>query len=227
MNIQLQNKCSQHARVCVSGGTAMQVPPWGSVSLELDMYPLQITIRNNCESFCKGSQYVFTIETTYHFVDVDSDACFVINREKVRVDGSAYFDRLLISTGNASCASIVYRIADESEIRKSYSRKRATRLLLTGPLENLTGLVFGYLLLGMIVAFALGWVAALVYFLCGYVLLILMNLCVDLVWKRILSNKHNQSGENIAFEDCFSEGFLSAYYSDLNRKPFMGEIETY
>ena len=225
MTVRFINNCSQLVNVTI-GGERIFIAPNHSVSIETAMEPsLKFIVR--CENKCRfyKGKYILNIETTYNCIELNDGVTFVITREKTRISSNVYFERLFVSSDNAKCCVEFYKISDEALIKRLFCRKKMLRFLLVEPLEHLTGLVVVLIILGATLSYVFSWKLATVFFIIAYFSLLMINWLSEKICKTVFKKKFGMNDEKTEFFSFFQNKFITKYYLDPKREPFMGEIE--
>lgn len=225
MTVEFLNNCSQFVRVTVEG-KRITIPPKHCVSIE-GITKSNFTFTVQCETrsrFYKG-KCVLNIETVYNCESINDDSTFVITREKSRIGSNVYFERLLVSLNHEECNLESCDIPDEIMIKRLFNKRKLFRFFFVDPLEYLCGLAVVLVIVGVILSYVFGWKCAVVYFPVSYLLLLTINWCIEKMCNVIFKKGFRMDDDKTEFYSFFENDFITNYYSNPNREPYMGEIE--
>ena len=165
------------------------------------------------------------IETEYHFSGVFDGAVFTIIREKIRFSLNATYDRLFLQAANVSYHSETHKVVSEEEIKKVFNKSRLFDFIFDTFMAS-PGLIIILLLAGISLTFIWGWRIAVIYFPLAFLFIGALNWLTDKIGEMIGKKAFKMEDEKTDFYNYFENDFINNYYSDINRTPFMGNVET-
>ncbi len=225
MRVEFFNSCSKDVSLII-GEQNIIIPSRHSISIKNESNAnLNFTVRCNESSRFHKGKYIISTEAKYNVKTTDESAVFVITREQTRINLNVYFERLLVSTDNLECDLTSYSVPDEMAIKHVFNTKNTLRFLLIDPFEYLTGLLIILLITGIVLSSILGWKLAVVYFPIAYLLLLTINWLSEKICNIVFKRRFKMDTEKTEFYSFFENDYITKYYSDLCKEPFMGEIE--
>lgn len=187
---------------------------------------VEVSVRRNCESMKKSNMYHLIVETKFCLLNVLDGENFHITREKIRFSLNAFYDRLFLIPKNAIVLSENYKIVSEDKIKQVFNKSKKIHMFLTGPLSMLTSKYILILMAGIGLTFIWGWKFAAVFFPTAYLIVFMMSWLIDKFWSKAEKKFFKFEDEKEEFYSYFEDNYIRNYYSNINRKPYMGKIET-
>lgn len=185
-------------------------------SVEVHSNNLEILLKHSYESYIpKGwTIYNLVVNSKYTISGFKDNEVFHINREKIRFDTNAVYDRLFIASLNSTILSEAHKVSSEEKMKKHFVRSRRLRRFIIEPIEQSTGLTVVLLIAGVIISYLIGIKFALIYFPAVYIFLVLLNWCIDKFVNSVL----NLDESTEMFYSYFESDFIKEYFENPNRK---------
>lgn len=225
MAINIYNASNKSILVCVGLDNYVRIEPHSNSSLFCSQKEeVNISVKLDEKSHIEKGKFVLLIQTKYCFTDSFDSMSFSVAREKIRVGPDMYFERLFLVPEEPLCYKEFYDVPDEKEAKKLFNKKRRNYFLIR-PLEYFTGVVLIILIVGLFLIKRIGLINIILYCFLAYVLLICMSWLVDWFWNTVFKKGFKDKSDKEAFYACLDNEFISDYYSNPARAPFLGEIE--
>lgn len=231
MTVHFTNHSSHIVILSIDDGEPIFLQPFKTIQVVRNKSDaIKVLVKRSGESFIskgiiKGTMYHLVIETEYHFFDVCDGEVFDITREKIRFSMNAFYDRMFLSATNASFVSETHKVLTEEKIKKAFNKSWLIELLLVGPLDKLTGVFILSLIVGIVLMFSWGWKVSIAFFTVAYLLLVIVNWLMDKFWGLIVKKAFKIEDKKKEFYDYFNNEFIKCYYADVERTPFIGNVE--
>ena len=175
------------------------------------------------ESQHKGSIYNLNLESQYSFGTIDSDVKFSVTHEKIRVALDVSYERLFVEAAGAMKTAEKTIVKDADRIIKRYKRNCLLELLY-GPLTHFTTLSIGLFAAGILLAWLFKWWIVFLYYPFAYISLFIVHWLIDVLCKSV-SKRVLKTNSFTDFYQFFDPFYISNYYSQPNREPFLGKVE--
>lgn len=229
-NIKFFNNCSRTILLIINSETKLTILPYQSNSVAVNASDLlEILVRQEDESCLKKSfiksRYFLTIETKYVYENVCEEVCFEMCREKVRISGDAYYERIFLTSKTIFPIAEKNFVSNKEEIKKTYRKNFIYYSLLVSPFEHLTGLCIAFLIVGIVLTYKLGWVPAIIYFMCAYLFVQILNYFIDKFCNCFFYKTLGVKDEKTEFYNILKDEYASNYYNDSFRKAYLNDIE--
>lgn len=216
MNIFFNNHNRFPVIIKVNDSSFITLQPNETKSVEVHSNNLEILLKHSYESYIpKGwTIYNLVVNSKYTISGFKDNEVFHINREKIRFDTNAVYDRLFIASLNSTILSEAHKVSSEEKMKKHFVRSRRLRRFIIEPIEQSTGLTVVMLIAGVIISYLIGIKFALIYFPAVYIFLVLLNWCIDKFVNSVL----NLDESTEMFYSYFESDFIKEYFENLNRK---------
>lgn len=216
MNIFFNNHNRFHVIIKVNDSPFITLQPNEIKSVEVYSDILKVLLKHSYESHMpKGwSVYNLVINSEYIISKFEENEVFHINREKIRFDTNAIYDRLFIASLNSTILSETHQVSAEEKMKKHFVKSKRLDRFIIEPIEQSTGLTLVLLIAGVIISYFIGIKFALIYFPAVYIFLVLLNWGIDKFVNSAL--KLDESTE--AFYSYFESDFIKEYFENPNRK---------
>ncbi len=226
MNVYFINSCRHIIILNIDDGEPLFLQPFETKSIvRNDSDVIKVFAKRDCESEKNSLMYYLVIETEYLFSGISDCAVFTITRENIRFSLNAYYDRLFLCTMNANCLSEEYKILAEDKIKKAFNKSQRVDFIIDTILTS-QRLIIVLILVGILLTFIWGWRIAIIYFPLAFLFIGALNWLIDKFWSVISKKAFKIEDEKTEFYNYFKSDFIKSYYSNLNRTPFMGNVET-
>ena len=133
------------------------------------------------------------------------------------------YERLFVEAAGAMKIAEKTVVKDADRIIKLYKRNHLLELLY-GPLTHFTTLSIGLFAAGILLAWLFKWWIVFLYYPLAYVFLFVVHWLIDVLWKSV-SKKVFKTNSFTEFYQFFDPLYISNYYSQPNREPFLGKVE--
>ena len=224
MVVNFRNNCGYQICVCIDNIWNGIIKPHENIRIVCDKAnDLTFSINIHNEKIAKGNIYNLNLVSQYTFKNVEDNADFIITREKIRVSLYISYERLFVEALKATKHVEKTVVKDSEPIKKRYKRNRFIELLY-GPLTHFPMLTIILFIGGILLTMLLNWYFAIVYFPIVYLGLFGLHLLVDTFWKCV-EKKALKMDDETDFYQFFDPTYISNYYSQANREPFLGKID--
>lgn len=225
MTVYFTNRCRHIIVLNIDDGEPVFLQPFETKSIARNNTDIiKVLAKRDCESIKKSSMYHLVIETEYLFSDVSDGATFMVTREKIQFSLKASYDRLFLCATNANYLSETHKILTEDKIKKAFNRSLIIDFIFDTVILS-PKLIIVLLLAGISLTFIWGWRIAVLYFPLAFLFIGALNWLIDKFWRVIGKRAFKIEDEKTEFYKCFENDFIKNYYSDMNRTPFMGNVE--
>ena len=224
MVIYLKNSCGSWIDACFNNTKSIAIGPYENKRLVLQNvkdFTLLICLRK--KNSVKDNIYNLILESKYVFCNVSDDIDLSITREKIRVSLNVSYERVFVNTSRGCIASETTSVKDENNIKKRYERDRFCELLY-GPLEHFPGLSLVMFIVGIFLAWLTDWRWIFLYYPFAYACLFVLHWLVDVFWNSFIK-KTLKMDRREEFYRSFELDYILQYYSQINREPFMGQVD--
>lgn len=224
MVICFKNLCASIIDTCINNTQSFTIKPYEIKTVVCEnLKNMAISICLRKESSAKGSIYNLVLESQYIFYAEGENIEFSITREKIRVSLNVSYERVFIDSVQTHLVSETTKVKNETDIKRRYNRDQF-RKLLYGPLEHFPGLCIIVCIIGILLAWLIDWRLIFAYYPCAYICLFGLHLFIDVIWKRFIK-KAFKINEKEDFYQHFNVDYISQYYSQVDREPFMGTVD--
>lgn len=216
MNIFFNNHNRFPVIIKVNDSSFITLQPNETKSVEVHSNNLEILLKHSYESYIpKGwTIYNLVVNSKYTISGFKDNEVFHINREKIRFDTNAVYDKLFIASLNSTILSEAHKVSSEEKIKKYFVKSRRLQRFIIEPIEQSTGLTVVLLIAGVIISYLIGIKFALIYFPAVYIFLVLLNWCIDKFVNSVL----NLDESTEMFYSYFESDFIKEYFENPNRK---------
>lgn len=200
----------------VNNSSFITLQPGETKSVEIYSDSLKVLLKHSYESYMPKwrSVYNLVINSEYIISKFEENEVFHINREKIRFEINAVYDRLFIESLNSTILSETHQVSAEEKMKKHFVKSKRLDRFIIEPIEQSTGLTVALLIAGVIISYFIGIKFALIYFPAIYISLVLLNWCIDKFVNSAL--KLDESAE--AFYSYFESDFIKNYFENPDRK---------
>ncbi|MBQ7344335.1 MAG: hypothetical protein IJW53_06220 [Clostridia bacterium] len=115
-------------------------------------------------------------------------------------------------------------VNDPDQNDKRYKRSRIKDTLL-GPLEDLTELCFILFVGGLLLGWLVSWYLLLIYYPLTYLIVLGIDWVVKTAVNESFRRRFNVDESNEFYQFCDPD-YIAYYYSQSDRKPFLGKVDT-
>ena len=171
----------------------------------------------------KGSIYNLNLIARYTFTDVGEETEFVITREKIRVSLDVSYERVFVETENATTSFEQIEELNAKQLQKRYKREHSAELLYM-PLIISPMTTIAFLLLGLLVGWLIAWRALLFYYPAMYLCFFLAYL-IGHSFVGLMSKNAVHFDNKATFYQFLDPSYITWYYAQLDRKPFLGKVD--
>lgn len=225
MRIYLTNSCKYNIILIIDDNQHILLQPFETKKIIYNgSVNIKFVIKRDCESIKKSSMYHLVVETEYLLSDIPEEATFTITREKIQFSLNAYYDRLFLLTPNAKYISETHKIISEDKIKKAFNKSRFTDFAFESIILS-PGLIAILILIGILLTLIWGWKFAIVYFPLALLFVGILNWLTKKFWDVIGKKAFKMDDDKTEFYKYFSNDFISKYYSNISRVPFMGKVD--
>ena len=228
MNITFINGCNHEIALKIDDTVSVCLQPRETTSVtRQDAETMKLTVCRTSESVKIKSVYHLVIETEYVFFNVSDNETFYITREKIRFSLNASYDRLFVQPSIAATEKISenYRIPDEEQMKRIFAKEMRGNFIFDTIWAFLALIIF-LTGIGIRLTSLFGWKVALVYFPLAILFVIALNLLIDKLWRGASKKVFKVDDDKTEFYRYFENEFITDYYSNADRTPYMGHIET-
>lgn len=226
MNIIFKNNCRYAALISIESEKTIRIKPYDTVNISYeDKQELNFIVKQEAVSYKKNSKYILMIETRYKFGNVDNNELFTISREKTCVSGRIFYDKLFMKSENAICFAEYNNVLGAKEVRDMFNKSQIKYYLFLSPIEHLTGWVIIFAVLGIFVVHKTSMIFSIIYFVSCYLLVLIMDCIMRQIDNTIFEKSFEHMDEKTEFLYYLENKTVDEYFSDPNRKPFMGKVE--
>ena len=224
MVVYFRNNCGCPIYISISDIWNGIIKPNKTIQIVCDeANDLTFSINIYDKKIVKGNIYNLNLLSQFTFKNIEDNANFIITREKIRVSLYVTYERLFVEASKATKHMEKTVVKDEERIKKRYKRDRLVELLY-GPLTHFPMLTIILFVGGILITFLFNWYLAIVYFPLIYLSLFGLHWLVDAFWKCV-EKKAFKMDDETDFYQYFEPTYISNYYSQTNREPFMGKID--
>lgn len=223
MVLYFNNTCNSNATVNINDVSFILTPHTQKSFMCSNETNINIIVCPQKQSTVKGDVYNLILQSNYIFQNVTRDIEFFITREKIRVSLNVSYERLFLNSPNVNFVIEETCVTDEKRIKKKYANSKIIELVY-GPLEYYPSLSILFLIAGIILACLIDWKLIFLFYPCAYAFLFVLNLFGNIIWKTFVKKKLKMD-EQKEFYRHFELDYISQYYSQTHRTPFMGKID--
>lgn len=224
MILRFRNKCKYSVEINILDGTKTEIAPHKSIEIENEGGTMQISITLNKNNCIKNDLFHIVIVSNYVLSDISDFDEFVITREKIRFSYNAFYERLyLTSTGCAKCVSETNLAKNSSDVEKMFNKNYTMKTLLAAPFYH-PKLTLASTFVGCALTVVFSWKFALVYFPAVYFMTVLLTWLGKSVVEDCYKNRFGLD-EKSDLNRYVDPNYISAYYNNPDRKPFLGRID--
>ena len=224
MVVNFRNNCGYQIYISISDTWSGIIKPNETIQTVCDKAnDLTFSINIYDEKIVKRNIYNLNLLSQYTFKNVEDNANFIITREKIRVSLYISYERLFVEALKATKHVEKTVVKNAERIKKRYKKDRFVELLY-GPLTHFPVLTIILFVAGFLLTFLLDWYLAIAYFPLVYLGLFGLHWLVDTFWKCVEKTVLKIDDET-DFYQYFEPTYISNYYSQTDREPFMGKID--
>lgn len=228
MNITFINSCNHSIALKIDDTVSVCLQPRETTSVtRQDAETMKLTACRTSESVKIKSVYHLVIETEYVFFNVSANDTFYITREKIQFSPNASYDRLFVQPSIAATEKISenHRISAEEQMKRIFAKEMRGDFIFDTFLFSSTLIIF-LTGIGIRLTSLFGWKVALVYFPLEILFVVALNLLIDKLWRGVSKKVFKVDDDKTEFYRYFENEFITDYYSNADRTPYMGHIET-
>ncbi len=169
------------------GNESLVVMPNSNVEIAIPN-GCELTLSQQYESFLKkkGSGcYNLVAKATYSFDNLGNYSDLYIRQSVTDIRLDTVIDIIFLCASNSKLLNGNFSVTNEKQLKKKFVKGRISDLLFWDMFVN--GFLGLWLLVGVILGFAVNWNVAKIYFPIGYLVLFLFNLCIETLWRNCLS----------------------------------------
>jgi len=225
VTINLVNRCQSEIYVSIDDIWDGIIGQNKSIPIECEPSDgVKMSVHVNHRKPCRGNIHNLNLITHYTFENVKNDAEFIITREKIRVALYVSYERLFVNTADATKISEKALVNEPDQNDKRYKRSRIKDTLL-GPFEDLTELCFILFVSGLLLGWLVSWYLLLIYYPLTYLVLLGIDWVVKTAVNESFKRRFNADESNEFYQFCDPD-YIAYYYSQSDRKPFLGKVDT-
>jgi hypothetical protein len=174
-------------------------------------------------SSSKGGIYNLNLLARYTIKDISDDAEFFITREKIRVSVDVSYERVFVETKKASIVFEKIEAQNARQLQKRYKRNHFIELLYM-PLIMSPMTTIAFLFLGLLVGWLISWRTLLFYYPAMYLCFFLAYF-IGHSFVGFVSKKAFRFDNTITFHQFLDPSYITWYYAQPNREPFLGKVD--
>ena len=225
MTIYLINNCQSEVYVCLNDVWNGIIGPNKKTPIECDKSDeLNLSVYVYHKKNKTGDIHNLNLITYYTFKNVENNAEFIITREKIRVALYVSYERLFINSTKAIKASEESFVKDSKRNDTNFKRNRIKELLI-GPLADFTELCLILFIGGLLLGWLVNWHLLFIYYPLVYSILFGVHWIIDTFFKEVTRTRFNVDDASELYQ-FMNPDFIAYYYSQSNREPFLGKIDT-
>lgn len=226
----IKNASSQNVKVLLNGQMAGIVEAGQRKGLSyMPEIGNEISLCQPKDSYGKMGRAHMNIMTTYDLLEMENKMEFVVTREKMRFASEGYYDIFWMDEEDVK--PVKYEVVGVEQLRSQLVHEGILWKFLE-PLEDMIiDMVFApirsILIAGLILVF-LGWKWLLGFFGVLYVIYFIGNCVGKGVAEKILSlfgDRFKTESMEEQLKRWTNPDFMTAFYANPNRKPYLGKIE--
>lgn len=224
MQITFYNECKYIVHLSIESQDIIQIQPHGMVVVNCEKNDSVICINRNILSFKEKNKYILVLATKYKVTNIQDNDIFRITHEKVHIGLNVYYDKLFLNSETTRCTMEGNNVLGEDEIKKKFHKSRIKSRLSASFFEAPASTIF-FIILGIILGCEFGWNLAVIYFPAVCLWLIAFDVVIEKIIQLIFHKAFNMEDEKTEFYKFCKNEFITKYYSDSERTPFMEKIE--